>query len=122
VARVSGLFLGVLETGDRSSVTAEVRVHRHDHAWRSMEIIVTNLLHDPSVASIVINARDITERAQVKEIADSLHASIRTMSGQMSEILSELQMQNQDRARIIADAMRMGPEKISRTADSGADD
>jgi diguanylate cyclase (GGDEF)-like protein/PAS domain S-box-containing protein len=38
------------------------RVRHRDGSWRWLDGIATNLLHDPAVAGVVINARDITER------------------------------------------------------------
>ena len=44
------------------SMTTEVR-HRHrDGQYRILEATLTNLLDEPSVSSVVINARDVTER------------------------------------------------------------
>jgi diguanylate cyclase (GGDEF)-like protein/PAS domain S-box-containing protein len=34
--------------------------------WRTMECLATNLLHDPAVGGIVVNARDVTERAALE--------------------------------------------------------
>ncbi|MGC4118683.1 MAG: PAS domain S-box protein [Myxococcales bacterium] len=46
---------------------AEYR-HRHkDGRWVSMEAVGTNLLHDPVVRGIVLNARDVTERNRLHE-------------------------------------------------------
>ncbi len=41
---------------------AEFRVRRATGDWCYLEVITSNLLQDPSVGGIVINARDITER------------------------------------------------------------
>jgi diguanylate cyclase (GGDEF)-like protein/PAS domain S-box-containing protein len=40
----------------------EARIRRRDGAWRYVEGVATNLLDDPGVNGIVVNARDITER------------------------------------------------------------
>ncbi len=42
--------------------TAQFRVRHKDGSWHWMEGTATNLLNEPSVQAIVINARDITER------------------------------------------------------------
>ncbi len=51
--------------GGRAAFLA--RVSRADGEWRWLEGVVTNLLDDPAVAGIVINARDVTERRQAEE-------------------------------------------------------
>ena len=38
------------------------RVRHQDGSWRWLDGIATNLVHDPAVAGVVINARDVTER------------------------------------------------------------
>jgi len=63
VERVSQLFARLAGT-PRSSTVAEFRIRGKDGGYRLVEGIGTNLLDDPNVAAIVINFRDITERAQ----------------------------------------------------------
>jgi diguanylate cyclase (GGDEF)-like protein/PAS domain S-box-containing protein len=41
---------------------AEVRLGTRDNSWRWFDVIVTNLMEDPSVEGWVANLRDITER------------------------------------------------------------
>jgi diguanylate cyclase (GGDEF)-like protein/PAS domain S-box-containing protein len=43
-------------------LSVEVRVRHRDGSWRMLEAVATNLLHDPAVEGLVINARDITDR------------------------------------------------------------
>ena len=45
-----------------SSVEFSIRVRHHNGTWRWLEGLATNLLEDPAVAGMVINARDVTER------------------------------------------------------------
>lgn len=40
----------------------ELRVLHADGRWREVEVVANNLLHDPEVAGILINARDVSER------------------------------------------------------------
>jgi len=43
----------------------EARVAHAGGGWRYMEIVATNLLGNPAVDGIVVNARDVTERVEV---------------------------------------------------------
>lgn len=45
----------------------EYRAQHKDGSHRQLEIVAKNLLADPSVAGIVINARDVTERTELEE-------------------------------------------------------
>jgi PAS domain S-box-containing protein len=46
--------------------TREFRYRHKDGSWRMLEAIGSNLLHEPAVAGLVINSRDITGRKQVE--------------------------------------------------------
>ncbi len=47
------------------------RVRHAGGAWRWMETVASNLLHDPAVAGVVLTTRDVSERVQLQE---RLHA------------------------------------------------
>jgi len=47
-----------------------VRMRRKDGTWRVFEARSNNLLHSPSVAGLVINARDITDAKAAEEVRD----------------------------------------------------
>ena len=53
-----------LEHGPHPAV--EFRVRHRDGSWRWLEATSANLLDDPAIAGLVVNARDITERKQVE--------------------------------------------------------
>ena len=45
---------------------AELRVRHRDGSWLTLDVTGTNLLHEPSVAGIVVNARDVTQRKRAE--------------------------------------------------------
>lgn len=45
----------------------EARWRHEDGSWRHAEMVVTNLLDDPSVGGLVVNIRDVTDRKQLEE-------------------------------------------------------
>lgn len=45
----------------------EVRTVHKDGSHRWVDMMVTNLIHDPSVGAIVVNARDVTDRKHVED-------------------------------------------------------
>ena len=57
----------LLKEPERSREAIEARIRHADGTWHIHEGTVRNLLHDPAVAAIVMNTRDITERRQVEE-------------------------------------------------------
>jgi diguanylate cyclase (GGDEF)-like protein/PAS domain S-box-containing protein len=50
-----------------SSATEAWRVQHADGSWRHTETIATNLLADPTVAGVVLNTRDVTERKRLED-------------------------------------------------------
>ena len=54
--------LAALPNGERQTGAFLARLRRHDGEYRSLEVVATNLLNNPSVAGVVVNARDVTDR------------------------------------------------------------
>ena len=59
--RAQQVLAEVAET-PRAQATVDYRARSQDGSWRWIEATVTNLLADPSVGGVVVNARDVTER------------------------------------------------------------
>ena len=61
-----------------------IRVHHRDGVWRWIEGVATNLLEDPAVLGLVVNARDVTARrlglARQAAIADLGRDALRARS------------------------------------------
>jgi PAS domain S-box-containing protein len=64
--QVTSFFVsGLSREGFSRYITFRLR-HR-DGTWRSFEAVGNNLLHDPTVRGIVVNARDVTDRVTLEE-------------------------------------------------------
>ena len=58
----------------------EMRVRHANGEWRHLEIVGTNLRHDPAIGGVVLNVRDVTERLQAEaELAH--HATHDSLTG-----------------------------------------
>ncbi|MDT4966771.1 MAG: hypothetical protein QOJ64_1508 [Acidobacteriota bacterium] len=47
--------------------SVELRIRHRDLGWLNIEAVATNLLHEPNVAGIVVNSRNVTERKKAEE-------------------------------------------------------
>jgi diguanylate cyclase (GGDEF)-like protein/PAS domain S-box-containing protein len=61
----------------------EARFRCRDERWIDLDTIVTNLLDDPAVGGIVLNARDITDRKQAEHRVREAERRYRLMIEQM---------------------------------------
>ncbi|HEY2585641.1 MAG TPA: PAS domain S-box protein [Tepidisphaeraceae bacterium] len=61
------VFFEKVRSTPGAPVTGQFRLCRADGSWREIEAVGQNFLHDPAVAGIVANYRDITERNQSEE-------------------------------------------------------
>ena len=69
-AAASREFFGSIAAQPGRHATFEARLRNRHGQWRWIEMAFTNLVDEPSVASIVVNYRDVTERRRtVDELA-----------------------------------------------------
>ena len=64
--RVRAAFTRAL-AGAAGEIREEFRFRHRDGSWRHFESVVTNLVDEPTVAGLVINSRDVTERRRAEE-------------------------------------------------------
>jgi len=67
--RVAEKFAEALATPDKT-ISVELRAKHKDGSWRYIEATGTNLLGHPSIAGIICNLRDVTERKLAEEEAE----------------------------------------------------
>jgi diguanylate cyclase (GGDEF)-like protein/PAS domain S-box-containing protein len=81
--------LDALRAG-QSHARFEVRVRHCDGSWRSVESVASNLLLEPSVGGIVINARDVTDRVHAEAATQANEARWRALVQHSSDMISIL--------------------------------
>ncbi|GEA86553.1 sensor domain-containing diguanylate cyclase [Cellulomonas cellasea] len=65
--RVARAAVGSVAATSGAAATYEMRLRHADGSWRWLEIVASNLVHEPSVEGWVSNARDVTETREVQE-------------------------------------------------------
>ena len=64
--RVEAAFASLVQNPGGSLFLEPYRLRRADGSWCYLETAGSNCLHEPSVAGIVLNSRDVTERVQAE--------------------------------------------------------
>jgi PAS domain S-box-containing protein len=77
--------LADLLKGPRERTSMWYRIRDKEDSWHHFEAIATNLLHDPAVRGIVVNARDITERRRAEEALRESEELYRSVVEQAAE-------------------------------------
>lgn len=79
VPRARADFVRVLKN-PQAALSGDLRFQHQDGSQRVCEITATNLLDDPAVGGIVLNAHDITKRRQAEEALQASEQRFRSMA------------------------------------------
>jgi diguanylate cyclase (GGDEF)-like protein/PAS domain S-box-containing protein len=83
-----GLLETLLEPGAKPPI--ELRIMHADGSIRAFEVVANNLLADPAVAGVVINARDVTERKAADEARRLSELRFTTLVEKAADLVSVL--------------------------------
>ena len=101
---VSASLAELVEAAPGATASFGCRLHHKDGSWRHVESICTNLADDPRVNGLVLNIRDITEQAALRQsISDLLHNLARRSQGLVDrqlELIDELERNEVDPDRL----------------------
>jgi PAS domain S-box-containing protein len=101
---VSGSLTKLVEATPGATANFGCRLRHNDGSWRHMESICTNLADDPRVHGLVLNIRDVTEQAALRQsISDLLHNLARRSQGLVDrqlELIDELERNEVDPDRL----------------------
>lgn len=116
-------YLTGLASRDITSATDRMRARHRDGEYRLIEVDMTNMLDDPTVHGIVLNARDVTERTEME--TQLLHAQKLDSIGQLaSGIAHEINTPIQfigDNVRFLGDAFESLTKPAEQINESDAE-
>ena len=101
---VSASLTKLVEAAPGATANFGCRLRHEDGSWRHVESICTNLADDPRVHGLVLNIRDVTEQAALRQsIGDLLHNLARRSQGLVDrqlELIDELERNEVDPDRL----------------------
>ena len=101
---VSVSLTELVEAAPGATANFGCRLQHKDGSWRHVESICTNLADDPRVHGLVVNLRDVTEQAGLRQsISDLLHNLARRSQGLVDrqlELIDELERNEVDPDRL----------------------
>jgi PAS domain S-box-containing protein len=101
---VSASLTKLVEAAPGATANFGCRLQHNDGSWRHMESICTNLADDPRIHGLVLNIRDVTEQAALRQsISDLLHNLARRSQGLVDrqlELIDELERNEVDPDRL----------------------
>jgi PAS domain S-box-containing protein len=101
---VSVSLTELVEAAPGATANFGCRLQHEDGSWRHVESICTNLADDPRVHGLVLNIRDVTEQAALRQsISDLLHNLARRSQGLVDrqlELIDELERNEVDPDRL----------------------
>ena len=83
-------FFDAIRSRPGAPVTAEFRFRHADGSWRDIEAIGQNFLADPSVAGIITNYCDVTDRKRAEEVLREAKEAAEAASRAKDEFLANV--------------------------------
>ncbi|MHB8626359.1 MAG: PAS domain-containing sensor histidine kinase [Aggregatilineales bacterium] len=96
VERVTKLLeplFSVAATVNKRVIGIEARIQHKDGGWRLIEATFTNLLFEPTVRGVVINARDVTDRQRMEQTLHATNEQLRAQQELAERIRAEANLQ-----------------------------
>jgi diguanylate cyclase (GGDEF)-like protein/PAS domain S-box-containing protein len=78
-------FQEVLARPDQTA-SAEFRFQHNDGSWRYLAAVGRNLLHDPGIAGVIVNSRDVTEQKQAEQALRESEERFRQLTENIDEV------------------------------------
>jgi len=85
--------LGSIRSNPGEQLRFDARFRHLDGSWRYIEATVQNLFHDPTIAAMAVNVRDITKRKQMEEALAESESRFRLLADNALDIIARYRIQ-----------------------------
>jgi PAS domain S-box-containing protein len=110
---IMNVFAEAIQKPGVALYRSEFRIRHQDGSWRTFDCVGKNLLDNPAVAGLVVNARDITERtraeAALRQAYKELERRVEERTAELVEANARLRHEAAERQRA-AEALRRSEE------------
>jgi PAS domain S-box-containing protein len=98
----------------------EIRKKHEDGTWRWLQVTASNLLDNPAVRGVVLNARDVTTRRQAEEALHQTEQQLRSSLHEKEVLLREVHHRVKNNLQIISSLISLQMRRLKDMSSRGA--